>query len=71
MIVCNHPLFGVFQSSVSVTRLREFLKGNEIDSNNVERSEEPATGMYVHVSCMKQRMNLRIKPQRLEDETVV
>ena len=47
MIVCNHPLFGVFQSSVSVKRLREFLKGNEIDPNNVERSEEPATGMYV------------------------
>ncbi|CAI8020809.1 Multidrug resistance-associated protein 1 [Geodia barretti] len=31
------------ESSVSVKRLREFLKGNEIDPNNVERSEEPAT----------------------------
>ena len=38
--VCN-----VFiQSSVSVKRLREFLKGSEIDPRNVERSDETAAG---------------------------
>ena len=30
-------------------RLREFLKGGEIDPNNVQWTNQPAAGMYVYV----------------------
>ena len=35
------------QASVSVKRLRDFLKGTEIDPNNVHWSEEPAAGIVI------------------------
>lgn len=33
---------------MSVKRLRDFLKGTEIDPNNVHWSEEPAAGTSSH-----------------------